>query len=230
VLATVTGIIGVIVALFTVIWSVFAFLVPPIFSRKRMSYIRTLSVPLIHESAKSDKSLTVRYGKKFAKKSLKNPYITYIRLSNIGRKDVRSSDFDQATPLQLDLGVKIVALLKVTCSLENMPDPKLSVTDRRLNVGPSLIPHHAAIDFILLVDGPCTAIIPKSPLTGVSLKEISREGKSSFTVKQMLGWISVAFIVWWVIEFPGGADHLIHNIGTFFSPAAEGIEEFFASL
>jgi hypothetical protein len=231
VLAMVVAIIGVIVALFAAFWGVFVFLVPPIFTRKRMSYSRVLSTSLIHESAKSDKSLTVRYGKRFAKRLLKDPYIAYIRLSNIGRKDVRSSDFDQATPLQLDLGVKIVAILKVTWSLKNMPDLTFSVTDRRLNVGPSLIPHRARIDFILLVDGPCTAITPKSPLPEVSLKEeIAREGKNGLSLRQALGWLAVAFLVWWVIEAPAVAAHLIHNIGTFLSTAAKGISAFFASL
>jgi hypothetical protein len=232
VLAAVTTIINIIIALFLAFWGVYIFWAPPIFSRKRLSYKCELSTPLIHESAKSDSSLTVRYGKGFGKKSLKDPYIVQIRLSNIGRRDVRSSDFDRATPLQMDLGVKIVALLKVTCSLADMPDPKVSVTERRLNVGPSLIPHRATIDFVLLVDGPCTALKPKNPLTGVGLKqEVAEERKyglnlKDLNLKQALGWLAVAFVVWWIIEDPTGAAHVIHNIGTFLS----SVSRFFASL
>ncbi len=226
-----TDIISLIIALFVASWGVFIFWAPPIFSRKRLSYKCELSAPLIHESAKSDSSLTVKYGKGFGKRSLKDPYIVQVRLSNIGRKDVRSSDFDRATPLQLDLGVKIMALLKVTCSQDDMPDPKLSVTERRLNVGPSLIPHHATIDFILLVDGPCTALKPKNPLIGVSLKqEIAEEGKYGLNLKQVLVWAAVVFLTWWVIEDPTGAAHVVHNIGTFLSSIATGISRFFASL
>jgi len=133
--------------------------------------------------------------------------------------------------LQLDLGVKIVALLKVTCSQDDMPDPVFSVTERRLNVGPSLIPHHATIDFVLLVNGPCTVLEPKNPLIGVSLKQgIAEEKKYGLNLKQLLGWLAVAFLIWWVIELPTAAAHVIHNIGTFLSSIATGISRFFASL
>lgn len=230
-LAAATAIINIIIALFVAFWGIYIFRAPPIFSRKRLTYKCELSTPLIHESAKSSSSLTVKYGKGFGKRSLKDPYITQIRLSNIGRKDVRSSDFDRSTPLQLDLGVKIVAVLKVTCSLDDMPDPKLSVTERRLNIGPSLISHHATLDFVLLVDGPCTALKPKNPLIGVDLKqEIIEEGKYGLNLKIVLGWLAAAFIIWWVIEDPDGAAHVIHNIGTFLSSFATGISRFFASL
>lgn len=126
-LDAITTIISAIIALFAAFWGVFIFWAPPIFTRKRMSYELELSTSLIHESAQTNSNLTVRYGKRYGKKLLQHPYIVRIRLSNTGRKDVRSGDFDQATPLQLDLGVKIVALLKVSCSPEDMPDATVSV-------------------------------------------------------------------------------------------------------
>lgn len=239
-LTAVAAIINLIIALFAAFWSIYIFWAPPVFSRKRLSYKCELSTPLIHESAKSDSSLTVKYGKGFRRKSLKDPYIVQIRLSNTGRKEVRSADFDRATPLQLDLGVKIVALLKVTCSPNDMPDPKLSVTERRLNVGPSLIPHHATIDFVLLVDGLCTALKPKNPFAGVSLKQEIAEERIyglnlkqiiyGLNLKQVLAWLAVTFLIWWVIEAPAGAAYVIHSIGTFLSSAAAGISRFFTSL
>jgi hypothetical protein len=50
------------------------------------------------------------------------------------------------------------------------------------------------------------------------------------TFKTILGWLAVAFIVWWVIEQPSGAAHIVHNIGTFLSTAAAGLSHFFASI
>lgn len=230
-LDAVTAILNVVIALFAASWAVYLFWAQPMFARKRISYKLELSTPLIHESAKSDSSLTVRYGKRFGKRALKDPHIAQIRLSNTGRKDVRSNDFDQATPLQLDLGVKIVALLKVACSLEDMPDPKLSVTEKRLNVGPSLIPHHATIDFVLLVDGPCTALTPKNPFAGVRLKQdVVKEQKYGLNLKTILGWAALVFIFWWIIEDPDAAARLVHGIGAFLSSVAAAISRFFASL
>jgi hypothetical protein len=49
-------------------------------------------------------------------------------------------------------------------------------------------------------------------------------------LKSILGWLAVAFIVWWVIEQPTNAAHLVHNIGTFLTTAAAGISHFFSSI
>ena len=49
-------------------------------------------------------------------------------------------------------------------------------------------------------------------------------------LKTILGWLAVAFIVWWVIEQPTDAGHIVHNIGTFLTTAASGLSHFFASV
>jgi hypothetical protein len=49
-------------------------------------------------------------------------------------------------------------------------------------------------------------------------------------LKTVLGWLAVAFIIWWIIEDPTGAAHVVHNIGDFLANAARGISNFFASL
>jgi hypothetical protein len=49
-------------------------------------------------------------------------------------------------------------------------------------------------------------------------------------LKTVLGWLAVAFVIWWVIEDPTGAAHVVSNIGVFLSTAAHGISSFFASL
>ena len=50
------------------------------------------------------------------------------------------------------------------------------------------------------------------------------------SLKTILGWAAVAFIVWWVIEQPDSAAHLVHNIGSFLSTAASGISHFVSSI
>ena len=49
-------------------------------------------------------------------------------------------------------------------------------------------------------------------------------------IKTVLGWLALAFVLWWVIEDPTAAAHVVHNIGTFLTSAAHGISNFFASL
>jgi hypothetical protein len=230
-LGAVTAIISVIIALFTAFWAVFIFWAPPRFTRKRMSYELELSTSLIHESAQSNSYLTVRYGKRYGKKLLHHPYIVRIRLSNTGRKDVRSSDFDQATPMQLDLGVKIVALLKVSCSPDDMPDPRWSLTETRLNIGPSMFPRHAVAYFVLLVDGPCTALAHKNPLTGVALEQaMKEERKYGISLSHILTYAMIAFVIWWVIQEPVAAARLVHGIGASLSWLAHGLSNFIASI
>jgi hypothetical protein len=46
----------------------------------------------------------------------------------------------------------------------------------------------------------------------------------------ILKWLAVAFVVWWVIEAPTNAAHLVHNIGTFLTTAAGGLSHFVASI
>ena len=49
-------------------------------------------------------------------------------------------------------------------------------------------------------------------------------------LKSVLGWATVAFLVWFVIEQPTAAAHIVHNIGTFLTTAAHGLSSFFASI
>ena len=48
--------------------------------------------------------------------------------------------------------------------------------------------------------------------------------------KSILGWLALALVIWWVIEQPTSAAHVVHNIGTFLSSAAHGLSTFFASI
>jgi hypothetical protein len=49
-------------------------------------------------------------------------------------------------------------------------------------------------------------------------------------LKQIAGWALLAFIVWWIIQQPANAAHLVHNIGTFLSTAATGLSHFVSSI
>jgi hypothetical protein len=49
-------------------------------------------------------------------------------------------------------------------------------------------------------------------------------------LKTIAGWAVVAFLIWWVIEQPDGAAHVVHNIGTFLTTVASGISKFFSKV
>lgn len=50
------------------------------------------------------------------------------------------------------------------------------------------------------------------------------------SLKTILGYLGVAFVIWWVVEAPDSAAHLVHNIGTFLSTAAGGLSNFVSSI
>jgi hypothetical protein len=50
------------------------------------------------------------------------------------------------------------------------------------------------------------------------------------TFKQLLFWTGIALIVWFIIEEPTTAAHVVHNIGTFLSTAARGVSTFVSSI
>jgi hypothetical protein len=49
-------------------------------------------------------------------------------------------------------------------------------------------------------------------------------------LSNILKWVVLAFIVWWVIQQPASAGHLVHNIGSLLSQAAHGVSNFVASI
>jgi hypothetical protein len=50
------------------------------------------------------------------------------------------------------------------------------------------------------------------------------------SLKTILGYLAVAFVLWWVIEAPSSAAHLVHNISTFLTTAAAGLSSFFTGV
>ena len=66
-----------------------------------------------------------------------------------------------------------------------------------------------------------------APLAG---RQSGRLWEATLNAKSIAGWLALALVIWWVIEAPTSAAHVVHNIGTFLSSAASGITQFFASI
>ncbi len=48
--------------------------------------------------------------------------------------------------------------------------------------------------------------------------------------RTILFYLFIAFLIWWVIQQPTNAAHLVHNIGTLLTDAANGLAHFVASI
>jgi ABC-type glucose/galactose transport system permease subunit len=48
--------------------------------------------------------------------------------------------------------------------------------------------------------------------------------------KTIIGYLAIAFVIWWVVQEPTAAGHLVHNIGSLLSQAAHGLSNFVASI
>ena len=48
--------------------------------------------------------------------------------------------------------------------------------------------------------------------------------------RTILTYAAIAFVIWWVVQQPTSAAHLVHNIGTLLSEAAHGLSNFVASI
>jgi hypothetical protein len=49
-------------------------------------------------------------------------------------------------------------------------------------------------------------------------------------LSQIAKWLALAFILWWIIQQPSSAAHVVTNIGNFLSSAAHGLSNFFTSI
>ena len=49
-------------------------------------------------------------------------------------------------------------------------------------------------------------------------------------LSKILTYLLIAFVIWWVVEQPTSAAHLVHNIGNMLSTAAHGLSNFVASI
>lgn len=49
-------------------------------------------------------------------------------------------------------------------------------------------------------------------------------------LKTILGWLALAFVVWWEIQNPHAAAHVVSNIGNWLTSVVHGLSNFFASI
>jgi hypothetical protein len=57
---------------------------------------------------------------------------------------------------------------------------------------------------------------------------VSRE--SAVNLKTILSYAAVAFVIWWVVQQPTAAAHLVHNVASLLTNGARGLSSFVASI
>jgi hypothetical protein len=219
----------IIIAFSTLIVAIIALLAQSIFARRWLVYELLAAGPIIQMPTEGRKDLAVVYDGTV----LDDPRFAQLRLVNRSRKDVPSDTFDQGMPLRFDLGVTILKVLQTTQVPNEPPLPKVGIDDQVVEIGPSLIRKRSQIDLVLIADGPITSLTCHNPLVDVKVTKLVQEDPKRWhgiTLNTVLGWLAVAFVVWWIIQDPEGSASAVHNIGTFLSSAAHGISSFFASL
>jgi hypothetical protein len=48
--------------------------------------------------------------------------------------------------------------------------------------------------------------------------------------RQILTYAAIAFVIWWVVQQPEGAAHLIHNIAGLLTRLATGLSNFVSKI
>ena len=49
-------------------------------------------------------------------------------------------------------------------------------------------------------------------------------------LSKVLTYAAIIFVIWWVVQQPTNAAHLIHNIGSLLSTAANGLSNFISKI
>lgn len=147
--------------------------------KRRMYYGMELITSLLKAPSDTKDDLQLHYKNKL----LNRPYIVRINIALRGRKDLASGDYDNAQPLQLDLGSQIIELLEVTSKPTTAPAPTINQKETSIQIGPSLITVGQKIAIGILVDGSRPVLTCVSPLKDVKVR---RQKESSTEVDLLL--------------------------------------------
>lgn len=127
-------------------------------------------------------------------------------LSPQGRLDIPGSAFDRSKPLCLDVGARIIEILKTTTLPADRAVPGLGIDGAALRIGPGLSanakPSHlwtltlfvSADTLSLLVDGPSPRLTcPEPPLIDVNVQRQEDASKPNRVISSVLAATAVAW-------------------------------------
>jgi hypothetical protein len=160
--------------------------------KKRLTYTLVQTIPLVTATSTIPKEdLQVLY----RGASLAEPRIVALRLSNQGSRDIRSDDFDQGKPLEIEVGAHIVTQLSMKPKPPDTHISGLRFENTKVIVEPSLIRRRQSITLELLVDGHTSKLSVDSPLVDVDIKEQDSEDRGFLSSLPWLGTLAVLALV-----------------------------------
>jgi hypothetical protein len=131
--------------------------------KRRLLYGMPVVTPLLNGGANVPHGLEVRRDGQL----LTEPHVLVLELFNQGRLDIPNHAFNQDRPLILDVGVRIVDILKTATPVDQAV-PAVEIDGTRLEIGPDLIKSRQMISITLLVDGlKPTLSCPPHPLIDI---------------------------------------------------------------
>jgi hypothetical protein len=174
-------------------------------ARRYLIYSIPTVTPILSSAAdpaRSDLQVTLRG------EIITEPHVVSVRLDSRGRRDIRSTDFDQDKPLVLDVGARIVAVLARKSFPESLPAPVItSDGGTKVSLGPTLIRRRQTMQIDLLVDGPNPVLTCESPLVDVAVREQRPEVQSLprwivITMRVIILASLAAFVVVFFVPLP----------------------------
>jgi hypothetical protein len=119
---------------------------------------------------------------------LADPRVLTIDLVSRGRRDIPSDAYDGGQPLRLDVGARIVRVLRTASSPAAEAAPPVAAGGTSLEIGPGLIRRRQEITLTVLTDGGEPALTCRSPLIDVQVRPRTQDRGPA----PALLWVAVA--------------------------------------
>ncbi|MTE19734.1 hypothetical protein F0L17_11480 [Streptomyces sp. TRM43335] len=138
-------------------------------------------------------------------RTLADPRLVRIRMTNTSRRDVPSSAFDQSKPIRIGVGRPILESLGTESEPADAAPPQESVVGTELHIGPGRIGRNQSVTYLVLIDGEPTYSCHHS-LIDVTVEEtgspLERGSDRSLQVLHtgisMAGTVAVGLAAWWL--------------------------------
>jgi hypothetical protein len=179
VIALISGTIGVIYARRA--------LFPP---KREIAYSLESSAPLINDASNLQNGISVIHNGT----TLRNPYVTTLKIRNSGRHAVASEHYDQGRPLTLDLGKPIM-------DLTSSASGSYGTQGTSITYGPELLPSGHSLKFTALTEGKPTLTIRHYFIDTKVIDEARKRVRPSYVdltsiLAALMGVISALLSIW----------------------------------
>jgi hypothetical protein len=135
------------------------------FPRRRLIYGTPIIASLLTSASSSRGDLELRH----RGTAVTEPYVVDVEIISRSRRDITREDYDNQEPIRLDIGTRILELLKATSEPRSLYPPTATVDGSAINIGPSLIGKRQKITYTILVDGRPPGVNLKHSVNGLQV-------------------------------------------------------------